>query len=240
MDDAVIEGAADPSGGLANGGIDPVWIGGNGPDGRRGVTSVELTGADGAACGAGASSLADDVKSMLDAAGGGGASGGMLSEGSAPPPLVASGATQPTAPPPLVPEQLQVHGPLPLTALAIPAEHNPLCGVVSVGSPLIGPQAPVTGAGGIRGAVQLTVMPLFWPRQFQFHGPSPLTAVTVPAEQSPSEGCSTAATPLAPPQRPLTAGPGAAGPAGMTFFAEHELAMPPLAPEQVQVHGPSP
>jgi hypothetical protein len=156
-----------------NGGIEPFSNGGNGPAGKRGVTRPELTGAAGAARGDGASEAVED---------------GAVIEGNGPPPDVARGATQPTAPPPLVPEQLQVQGPRPLTALEIPAAHRPLFGVVSVGTPFALPQAPVTGAGGTSGAVQLTVMPPFDPRQFQFHGPSPLTAVAVPAEHRPSIG----------------------------------------------------
>lgn len=103
-------------------------------------------------------------------------------------PVPASGATQLTAPPPFVPEQLHVHGPFPLTALEMPAEQSPPFGIVAVVTPLAGPQTPTIGAGGISGAVQLTVMPPFAPRQFQFHGPLPLMDVAVPEEQSPSEG----------------------------------------------------
>jgi len=231
---AIIEGAAEACGGVAKfaaelGGMDPLSIGGKGPDGKCGVTrearGPAVTAAAGAAIGAGASL------------------GAVTIDGSEPPdmpPETASGATQPTAPPPLVPEQLHVQGPAPLTALEMPAEHNPLFGVISVGNPFAGPQFPVTGAGGIREAVQLTVMPPFWPRQFQFQGPLPLTAVAVPLEHSPSIGCTTAATPLAPPQSPLTERSGGGGAGGIVFRAEQDAAMPPLNPEHVHVHGPSP
>jgi hypothetical protein len=152
----------------------------------------------------------------------------------------AKGATQPTALPPLTPEQLHVHGPCPLTALEMPALHRPLFGFVRLGTPFPCPQTPLTGAGGCRGAVQLTVMPLFSPMQFQFHGPLPLTAVAVPAEQRLSIGCKAIAEPFAEPHSPLTAGPGGGGADGVFFVAEQEAAMPPLRPEHVHVHGPPP
>jgi hypothetical protein len=155
-------------------------------------------------------------------------------------PAPAKGATQLTALPPFVPEQLHVQGPLPLTALAIPAEQSPLRGIVSVVTPCAEPHSPTTGGGGIKGAVQLTVMPPFWPRQPQFHGPEPLTLVATPAEQSPSVGSAIIAAPLAEPQLPFTSGPGGGGALGTTLDVEQVPAMPPFRPEQVHVHGPSP
>jgi hypothetical protein len=88
--------------------------------------------------------------------------------------------------------------------------------------------------------VQLTVMPPLMPRQFQFHGPSPLTPVTVPVEQRPSTGLLTAATPFAGPQLAFIGGPGGGGALGITLDVVHVLAMPPFRPEHVHVHGPSP
>jgi hypothetical protein len=161
-------------------------------------------------------------------------------EGSEPTSPPASGATQPTALPPFTPEQLHVQGPRPLTALLMPALQRPLRGVVRVGTPLAIPQTPLIGDGGCKGAVQLTVMPLFSPIQLQFHGPWPLTEVAVPVVQRLSIGCTTIATPLAAPQRPLTAGPGGGGAGGVFFAAEQDAAMPPFKPEQLHVHGPSP
>ena len=138
-------------------GMLPVSSGGKLPEGKDGVTNrpPEATGACGAASGAAGSPDEADVIEGNDPA----------------LPFPAEGATQPTAPPPLVPEQLQVHGPCPLTALEIPAAHKPLRGAVKVGTPFAPPQAPVIGGGGCSGAVQLTDMPPLVPRQFQFHGP---------------------------------------------------------------------
>jgi hypothetical protein len=125
------------------------------------------------------------------------------------PVLPATGATQDTALPPLAPEQVHVHGPLPLTVPVMPDEHNPLCGLTKVDTPLAAPHTPSTGAGGSKGAVQLTLMPPFCPRQLQFHGPFPAMLVAVPLEQSPSTGADVAVAPLANPHRPLATGPGA-------------------------------
>lgn len=207
-----------------NWGIVPVSSGGNGPLGRRGVTRPT-----GAAIGTGASSgLADGVT----------IEGNRAEDGADP--LTASGATQLTAPPPFVPEQLHVQGPLPLTALEMPAEQRPVLGMVGVVTPLAAPQTPLIGAGGINGAVQLTDMPPFDPRQFQFHGPLPLTSVAVPREHSPSEGWATAATPFAGPQFPFRGCPGGGGAFGRTRDVAQLLAIPPFRPEHVHVHGPSP
>lgn len=197
-------------------------IGGKGPAGKDGVTRPA-----GAALGAGASPLSKE---------------GVVKEGNGVPAPVppAKGATQLTAPPPFVPEQDHVHGPLPLTALAMPAEHKALFGTVMVGTPLDAPHAPTIGGGGINGAVQLTVMPPLEPMQLQFQGPSPLTAVAAPVEHKPSFGVDKEATPFTGPHKPLTFGPGGGGAFGTIFDVPQVLAMPPFRPEQVHVQGPSP
>jgi hypothetical protein len=151
-----------------------------------------------------------------------------------------TGATQLTAPPPFVPEQLHVQGPRPLTALEIPDEHRPDFGASKAMAPCAAPHRPTTGGGGMRGAVQLTVIPPFSPIQAQFHGPLPLTSVGVPAEQNPARGRETKATPLDDPHTPLTSGPGGGGALVITIEAEQVLAIPPFIPEHVHVHGPSP
>ena len=191
-----------------------------------GAESCGVTRPSGAALGAGASSPPP--------------SEGVVKDGvpKADPP--AFGATQLTALPPLVPEQLHVHGPWPLTALEIPAEQSEPLGMVSVGTPLEAPHMPTIGGGGVRGAVQLTVMPPFTPIQLQFHGPLPLISDVMPAEQRLSVGRSSKATPLEDPQSPFSEGPGGGGAFGITLDVVHVLAMPPFMPEQVHVHGPSP
>ncbi len=201
----------------------PVSVGGKEPEGSFGVTRPFLPTVVGAGSGI-------EIPS----------SGVVVIDGKDPTSLPASGATQPTALPPFTPEQLHVHGPLPLTALEIPPLQRPLRGVVKVGTPFAEPQTPLIGEGGCNGAVQLTVMPLFSPIQLQFHGPLPLTELGVPVEQRLSIGCTAMATPFAEPQRPLTEGPGGGGAGGVFFCEPHEAASPPFMPEQVQVHGPSP
>jgi hypothetical protein len=54
-----------------------------------------------------------------------------------------SGAEQLAVVPPLLPAQLQLHGPLPLTTEAIPVEHKPLAGALLAATPLAEPQAPL-------------------------------------------------------------------------------------------------
>jgi hypothetical protein len=150
----------------------------------------------------------------------------------------ATGATQEAGLPPLAPEQVHVHGPLPLTDPVIPEEHNPFCGFARVAAPLAAPQAPSSGAGGSKGAVQLVVMPPFSPEQLQFHGPLPTTPERTPEAQRLSVGWADVVLPFADPHRPLTATPGGLG--GMILLAEHEPTPPPLLPEHDHAHGPSP
>ena len=47
--------------------------------------------------------------------------------------------------PPLLPAQLHVHGPLPLTLLAVPTLHNPLVGALLKLCPLALPHTPLMG-----------------------------------------------------------------------------------------------
>lgn len=72
--------------------------------------------------------------------------------------------------PPLYPVQLQDHGPLPLTDVALPEPQIP-------GS-LEEPQVPLTEE-------QYAVVPPFNPTQRQIHGALPLTDVALPALQKP-------------------------------------------------------
>lgn len=58
--------------------------------------------------------------------------------------------------PPFLPAQLQVHGPLPLTPLAVPVLHKLVVGAVVKVLPLALPQTPLTGIG-IRVKLKLTL-----------------------------------------------------------------------------------
>lgn len=63
-------------------------------------------------------------------------------------PLVSSGAEHCAVVPPLPPAQLQLHGPLPVTPDAVPAEHNPPIGALLAPIEFADPQAPLTIAAG--------------------------------------------------------------------------------------------
>jgi hypothetical protein len=81
--------------------------------------------------------------------------------------------------PPLLPEQLQDHGPLPLTADAVPALQRLALGAVLTATPFALPHLPTISSR----AEQLAVVPPPEPAHVQFHGPEPLTLEAVPALQ---------------------------------------------------------
>ena len=100
---------------------------------------------------------------------------------------------------PELPEQDQVQGPLPETAVAVPELHRPTVGALARVAPLAAPHTPLVAATG---ASQDAVVPLLMPSQLQVQGPLPETAVAVPALQRPLVGALVAATPLAGPHCP--------------------------------------
>jgi hypothetical protein len=61
---------------------------------------------------------------------------------------LASGAEHDAVVPPPDPTHVQDHGPLPLSALAVPALHRPLVGAALTATPFAGPHAPFTMGGG--------------------------------------------------------------------------------------------
>jgi len=139
------------------------------------------------------------------------------------------GAEQLAVVPPLLPAQDQFHGPLPVTAEAVPVVQSPELGAVLAALPLAVPQEPFT-AEEAGGAEQLAVVPPLLPAQDQFQGPLPVTAEAVPPVQSPELGAVLAALPLAVPQEPFAAAGG----------AEQLAVAPPLLPAQDQFQGPLP
>ncbi len=63
--------------------------------------------------------------------------------------------------PPFSPVQPHVHGPLPMTGVAVPALHRLLVGRVSTGAVLLAlPHTPLTGGGLVSNAPMSTVPPL--------------------------------------------------------------------------------
>src|SRR5438270_8505626 len=59
----------------------------------------------------------------------------------------ASGAEHEAVLPPFWPLHCQYHGPLPVTAVAVPALHRPEVGAVVVGTPFAGPHTPLIAFG---------------------------------------------------------------------------------------------
>jgi len=141
----------------------------------------------------------------------------------------ATAAEQLAVVPPLLPAQDQFHGPLPLTAEAVPIVQSPVLGAVLTALPLAVPQEPFTAEEATE-AEQLAVVPPLLPAQDQFHGPLPVTVETVPVVQSPVVGLVLTALPLAVPHEPFTA----------ATEAEQLAVVPPLLPAQDQFHGPLP
>ena len=104
--------------------------------------------------------------------------------------------------PPQEPLQVQVQGPEPLIALAVPELQSPELGAEEYVAPLAGPQTPLIGAD--LGALQGALVPPPLPLQVQVQGPEPDTAVAVPTLQRLTVGMVQTLTPLAEPQAPLT------------------------------------
>ena len=143
----------------------------------------------------------------------------------------AAGAEQLAAVPPLLPAQDQFHGPLPVSAEAVPRLQSPVVGALLTALLAAVPHEPFT-AEEATGAEQLAGVPPLLPAQDQFHGPLPVTAETVPVVQSPVLGAVLTALPLAVPQEPFTA--------EEATGAEQLAGVPPLLPAQDQFHGPLP
>jgi len=108
--------------------------------------------------------------------------------------------------PPLLPAQLQLHGPLPLTVDAAPALQRLAVGAVLTDAPFALPHAPFTGCGG-SSAEQLAVVPPLLPAQLHDHGPLPLTVDAVPALQRLAVGALVRLPPFEEPHVPLTLAP---------------------------------
>jgi hypothetical protein len=138
-------------------------------------------------------------------------------------------AEQLAAAPPFSPVQLHVHGPLPLTAVAVPVLQRFVVGALLNDWPLADPQAPLTGVVETD-AEQLAFVPLFTPLQLHVHGPLPLTAVAVPALQRFVVGALLNDWPLADPQAPLTG--------EEIRAAQVSSLLPPFNPVQLHVHNP--
>jgi hypothetical protein len=141
--------------------------------------------------------------------------------------------------PPLLPLQLQSHGPLPETADAVPALHRPVVGLLLRLSPFADPHAPLTGCG-FRDAVHCAVFPPFVPTQLQSHGPLPLTEEVVPALHRPVVGLLLRLSPFADPHAPLTGFGGSEIPDELLVAPPlelPELEPPELDPDELELPG---
>jgi len=99
-------------------------------------------------------------------------------------------------------------------------------------APFALPQAPLVGFCTLPEAEQKAVTPPLEPMQLHDHGPEPETFEAVPLLQRFCMGIAFE-NPLAEPQAPLTG--------GMVCKEAEQIAVtPPLAPEQLQDHGPEP
>jgi hypothetical protein len=143
-------------------------------------------------------------------------------------PLISSCAEQLAVVPPLLPAHVHDHGPVPLTAEAVPVLQRFTVGALLTATPLAAPHTPLIG-GTSRGAEQLAVVPPLLPAHVYDHGPLPVTVDAVPALQRFAAGAPLTATPLAGPQEPL-----------ISRKAEQEAVDPPFDPAQLHVHGPLP
>lgn len=107
--------------------------------------------------------------------------------------------------PPYWPEHVQLHGPVPLTEVLVPALQRwaPAVGAVVRVVPWAEPQAALT-AGGISAEQDASGAPLM-PAQVQLHGrPVPLTLLEAPSVQRLDEGAEVTTVPSAEPQAPAT------------------------------------
>ena len=140
-------------------------------------------------------------------------------------PLTSRLAEQFALDPPLDPVQVQLHGPLPVSAEAVPALQKFELGAVVKLCPFDEPHAPLTS----RLAEQFALVPPFDPVQVQFHGPVPVSVEAEPALQRFELGALKKSCPFDEPHAPLT-----------SRLAEQLAVDPPFDPVQVQFHGPVP
>ena len=108
--------------------------------------------------------------------------------------------------PPLLPAQLQLHGPLPATVDAAPALQRLAVGAALAVAPFALPHAPLTAGGGST-AEQVAVVPPLLPAQLHDHGPVPATVDAVPALQRFAVGVLVRSAPFEEPHAPLTTPP---------------------------------
>jgi hypothetical protein len=165
-------------------------------------------------------------------------------------------AEQLAACPPFKPEQVHDHGPLPVTALAKPAEHKSLIGIWSVFMPFAPPQRPSV----FLEAWHAAAWPPLTPEQAHVHGPLPLTRLDAPLAQRLAAGAISVVMPSALPHCAssypgafagalsegcvsvveATDGVGVATTPPAATGAAQLTVIPPPTPWQFHFHGPLP
>jgi hypothetical protein len=119
--------------------------------------------------------------------------------------------------PPLLPPQVQLQGPLPLTADAVPVLQRLALGFALTVAAFELPHAPLTGCAEVTFlAKQVTVVPPPLPAQVHAHGPLPLTVDAVPALQRGAVGALVRLPPFEGPHAPVTAEEAACAESGNT------------------------
>jgi hypothetical protein len=96
----------------------------------------------------------------------------------------------------LLPLHVQAQGPVPVTAVPVPAVQRFVVGAVVTATPFAEPQAPLT-AVETRGAAQPAVLSLL--KQYHLQGPVPVTGDAAPVPQRPLVGRTRVGTPFAGP-----------------------------------------
>jgi hypothetical protein len=96
------------------------------------------------------------------------------------------------------PWHVQVHGPVPETAVGVPPLQSPVFGVLVACTPFALPQAP-SAIPLSTGAEHMTFAPPLPPKHVHIHGPLPVTLMVCPTLQRFAVGIVTVATPFAEP-----------------------------------------
>jgi hypothetical protein len=122
-------------------------------------------------------------------------------------PVEASLSEQVAVLPPLLPAQLHDHGPLPLTAEAVPVVQRFAVGLALTVAPFEEPHAPATAGVEVEASLSEhdAVLPPSLPAQVHDHGPLPLTVDAAPVVQRFAVGLALTVAPFEEPHAPATA-----------------------------------
>jgi hypothetical protein len=136
-----------------------------------------------------------------------------------------TGAEHDALAPPFDPAELQLHGPLPLSAEAVPVEQRLVVGALPVATPLAAPQTPLMAGDTLP---HTTKVPLALHSHSHTFIPMEVGVLGVPGLQRPVVGALVNLLPLAVPHW------------AFGLDVKQEAVLPPLDPMQFQLHGPAP